>query len=63
MKFLGFGRKQAVAEPAPATGGGTTRAQGNAAEDRALAHLQSAGLQLLERIIGRLGAAGARSTW
>lgn len=51
MKFLGFGRKQAVAEPAPATatGGGTTRAQGNAAEDRALAHLQSAGLQLLER--------------
>ncbi|CAN7239145.1 YraN family protein [Acidovorax sp. LjRoot66] len=49
MKFLGLGRKQAVAEPAPATGGGTTRAQGNAAEDRALAHLQSAGLQLLER--------------
>ncbi|MBO9679893.1 MAG: YraN family protein [Acidovorax sp.] len=27
----------------------TTRALGNAAEDRALAHLQSAGLQLLER--------------
>lgn len=49
MKFLGFGRKQAVAEPAPATGGSTTRARGNAAEDRALAHLQSAGLQLLER--------------
>jgi putative endonuclease len=27
----------------------TTRAQGNAAEDRALAHLQAAGLQLLAR--------------
>lgn len=27
----------------------TTRALGNAAEDRALAHLQAAGLQLLER--------------
>lgn len=49
MKFLGLGRKQAVAEPAPATGGSTTRAQGNAAEDRALAHLQAAGLRLLER--------------
>ena len=49
MKFLGFGRKQAVGAPAPAAGGGTTRAQGNAAEDRALAHLQSAGLQLLTR--------------
>ncbi|MES2613700.1 MAG: YraN family protein [Pseudomonadota bacterium] len=49
MKFLGWGRKRAVAEPATATGGGTTRAQGNAAEDRALAHLKSAGLQLLER--------------
>ncbi len=50
MKFLGLGRKQAAAGPAPATAdSGTTRAQGNAAEDRALAHLQAAGLRLLER--------------
>lgn len=32
-----------------AAAGGTTRARGNAAEDAALAHLQVAGLTLLER--------------
>ncbi len=36
----------AAPAPAPAT---TTRQRGNAAEDAALAHLQAAGLQLLER--------------
>lgn len=47
MKFLG--RKQAAVDPVPGGAGSTTRQQGNAAEDRALAHLQAAGLQLLVR--------------
>jgi putative endonuclease len=48
MKFLG--RKQAGTDPAPAAAGrDTTRQQGDAAEALALAHLQAAGLQLLER--------------
>ncbi len=48
MKFLGR-KKQAAADPVPGDAGSTTRQQGNAAEDRALAHLQAAGLHLLER--------------
>lgn len=47
MKFLG--RKPAATNPAPVAAGNTTRQQGNAAEDRALAHLQAAGLRLLTR--------------
>jgi len=42
MDFLG---KKMASGAAPAT----TRQRGNAAEDRALAHLQAAGLRLLER--------------
>lgn len=45
MTFLG--RKKQAAGPGPAAG--TTRVRGIAAEDRALAHLQAAGLRLLER--------------
>ena len=47
MKFLG--RKPAAVDPAPAGVQSTTRQQGNAAEDRALAYLQAAGLHLLTR--------------
>ena len=43
MEFLGK-KTAAVAKPAS-----TTRQRGAAAEDRALAHLQAAGLRLLER--------------
>ena len=46
------GVQDAVAVAVPATSGAktaTTRQRGNAAEDAALAHLQAAGLQLLER--------------
>ncbi|MCW5221395.1 YraN family protein [Verminephrobacter aporrectodeae] len=46
MQFLGK-RKPAPA-PAPAATG-STRQRGEAAEDRALAHLQAAGLQLMAR--------------
>lgn len=42
MNFLG---KKTASTAAPAT----TRQSGNVAEDRALAHLQAAGLRLLER--------------
>ncbi|MFN9471171.1 YraN family protein [Acidovorax sp.] len=49
MKFLGLGRRQAAAGTAPDGTGGTTREQGAVAEDRALAHLQAAGLRLLTR--------------
>ena len=42
MNFLG---KKTASTAVPAT----TRQSGNAAEDRALAHLQAAGLRLLER--------------
>ncbi|BEP94865.1 YraN family protein [Acidovorax sp. A79] len=47
MKFLGK-RKPAEA-PGPAAKPATTRERGNAAEDQALAHLQAAGLQLVQR--------------
>jgi putative endonuclease len=49
MKFLG--RWLAADKPAPAAVGNnnTTRQQGALAEDRALAHLQAAGLRLLTR--------------
>ena len=46
------GVQDAAAAAVPATPGArtaTTRQRGNAAEDAALAHLQAAGLQLLER--------------
>lgn len=45
MGFLGKNKKTA----APAPAGGTTRDRGNAAESRALAHLQRAGLSLVDR--------------
>lgn len=45
MGFLGRYRKAA----APAAAAGSTRDRGNAAEDRALAHLLQAGLALVER--------------
>jgi len=48
MKFLG--RWLAADKPTPAAvGNNTTRQQGALAEDRALAHLQAAGLRLLTR--------------
>lgn len=46
MGFLGKKMKGGVAGGAPAT---TTRAMGQAAEDRALAHLRAAGLTLVDR--------------
>ncbi|UCU99632.1 YraN family protein [Acidovorax radicis] len=55
MKFLGkrkpeMAAPQALASPGPAaTRKVTTRQRGNAAEDKALAFLQAAGLQLVER--------------
>ena len=55
MKFLGKrktetdGPQVLVAPDAAATGKATTRQRGNAAEDKALAFLQAAGLQLVER--------------
>ena len=48
MNFLG--KKTASTDlQSQAASGGTTRQRGNAAEDLALAHLQAAGLRLLER--------------
>ncbi len=48
MTFLGKKKPAAVAgQPAP--GATTTRERGNAAEDQALAHLQAAGLKMVER--------------
>lgn len=51
MDVLGkfFGRKAASAGTGDAGTGTTTRQAGNAAEDRALAHLQGQGLRLLAR--------------
>ena len=55
MKFLGKRQPQTATPQAEATPGSeaarklTTRERGNTAEDKALAFLQAAGLQLLER--------------
>lgn len=50
MKFLGKKKPAEAPTPAPpARVVPTTRERGNAAEDVALAHLQAAGLRLLER--------------
>ena len=46
MEFLGKKTAAAASTTSPAS---TTRQRGAAAEDRALAHLQAAGLRLLER--------------
>lgn len=43
---------------APACGDASTRARGAAAEDRALAHLQAAGLRLLARNVATPGRGG-----
>lgn len=45
MKFLA----KKSPPPPKASAGGTTRERGNAAEDQALAHLQAAGLRLVQR--------------
>ncbi len=49
MNFLGKKPAGARTQGPDAASGSTTRRRGNMAEDQALAHLQAAGLKLLER--------------
>ncbi|MFZ3123923.1 MAG: YraN family protein [Acidovorax sp.] len=49
MNFLGKKPASARTQGPDAASGSTTRRRGNMAEDQALAHLQAAGLKLLER--------------